>query len=286
MRNALFLALLALPWLPVGVRAQTPDELTRMIESVLDLETVDLTRQSVRFRSGLEPSLLPFEADESQMTVLKDPRATQGQGQARAAGWYRLAFVVPEKLGKIAVPKQQGYALGIESNVRGSWEIYTYVNGKRAGGNGTGGSGAPRFVQASNEPPHVWRSNAQLFTKPGDQVTVVILAMSSPFAESTEGFGLRHLRLRFAGPHSNTHQAFFGASGFSTPGTHATTGLLGARDKLAKVQGNDLQALRDNLRGPLARLDALFQAAETEDLDTFAKAMVAARDDINAALKK
>jgi hypothetical protein len=266
--------------------AQSPEDLTRQTEALLDLGTVDLTRSEVKFRSGLEPSLLPFDIDESGMTVLKNPLQVFGKGKARMAGWYRLHFVTPEKLGKIAVPRTLGYALGIESNVQGAWEIYTYVNSKRAGGDGTGGIGAPRVVQGMNEPPHVWRSNAQLFTRPGDKVTVVILAKSSPFAESTDGFALRHLRLRFAGPHSAVHQGFFGAVGFNALGSSPTSGLLGVRTRLAKAKGEELTALQNRLKEPLARLDAVFKAAETADLVTLTKAMSAARDEINAALKK
>ena len=46
-----------------------------------------------------------------------------------AVGWYRVSFVVPERLGRFA---HDGTPCGIETNFLGTWEVYTYSNGKPA----------------------------------------------------------------------------------------------------------------------------------------------------------
>jgi hypothetical protein len=92
------------------------------------------------------------------MKVLKNPYATQGKEKM---GWYRVSFVMPEKLGKIALAPG-GNLCGVESNVRGNWEIYTYINGKPAGiGKG--------LVSMSNQPPTNWVCNAGMPIKTGDR---------------------------------------------------------------------------------------------------------------------
>lgn len=271
MRYLLALLLLGGLGLPAAP-AQTPDDIARLIERVLELETMDLARQEVKFRPGLEPMLLPVDADEAGMTVLKDPTEVHGKGKVAAAGWYRVHFVAPEKIGKLARPSK-GFPVGIESNLLGGWEIFTYVNGKRAGGNGSGAIGAPQWVKAANEPPTSWRSNAQLYANPGDKVTVVILATSSPFADSVEGYGLRHLRLRLAGGHTGQRQTFYSS-------------LHGARDRLARAKPDELKALQEKLKEPLACLDTLTRAADTGEMDQMSKAMSAAAKDIYAALMR
>lgn len=65
---------------------------------------IDLAKD-VKFRAGLEPSLHALDADESTMKVLLDPYEVQGRNKPGAAGWYRVRFTVPEKLGKFAVPQ-------------------------------------------------------------------------------------------------------------------------------------------------------------------------------------
>lgn len=254
----------------------TEEDLTRLIQRLIELDSIDLSPR-VKFRQGLLPSLHSQDADESAMTALKDPFATFGADQPGAAGWYRFQFSVPEKIGKFAVPKT-GYNLGIESNVMGSWEIYTYKNGKPAGLWSKEG-----MNKATDRPATDWMSNAPQPAQPGDQFTVAILAMASPLGRgSPEGFGLRHLRLRFAWGHTGGRQPFYGS--VYAPGQG--TGLLGAREMLRAKKGDERKALQDKLRGPIARLDAVFAAAETGQLDHLTKAMLAASKEINEALKK
>jgi len=262
--------------LPAFAQGPTAENLTKLIERLVELDSIDLAPQ-VKFRAGLEPSLHAFAADESAMTVLKDPYAAHGKDQPGAAGWYRVSFVVPEKIGKFAVPKG-GYNLGIESNVLGSWEIYTYKNGQPHGLWSKEG-----MNKATDQQPTVWMSNAPQPAKAGDQFTVAILALASPLGRgSPEGFALRHLRLRFAWGHTGGRQPFYG--GVSNPGQG--TGLLGAREMLRTRQGDELQALQDKLQGPISRLDAVFAAADTGVIDNLTKAMTAASKEINEALKK
>ncbi len=275
MRFLLCLAFLGLFEMPTAV-AQGPgaDDLTKLIARLVELDSIDLT-PGVKFRAGLEPSLHELDADESKMTVLKNPYEVHGKGQPGAAGWYRLSFVVPEKIGKFTL---KGYNLGIESNVLGSWEIYTYINGKPAGLWSKDG-----MYKATDRAPTDWMSNAPMPTKAGDKITVAILGMASPLGRgSPDGFGLRHLRLRWALGHTAARQPFYGS--VYAPGQG--TGLLGAREKLRTLQGAELKALQEKLQEPLARLDAVFKAAETERLDELTKAMFVAGKEINAALKK
>jgi hypothetical protein len=261
---------------PAASQAQTADDITKLIDRLVELDSIDLTRE-VKFRPGLEPPLHAVDADESGMTVLKNPYEVFGQGKPGAAGWYRISFVVPEKLGKFAIPKN-GYNLGVESNVLGSWEIYTYINGKPAGLWSKEG-----MLSATNQRPTVWMSNAPMPTKAGDRITIAILATAFPLGRgSPEGFALRHLRLRFALGHTAARQPFYGV----VSGTGMGTGLFGVRERLATVQGDELQALREKLKEPLARLDLVFKAAESERLDELTKAMLAASKEINEALKK
>ncbi|MBI3822778.1 MAG: hypothetical protein HY289_08875 [Planctomycetes bacterium] len=253
--------------------AQTADDVTKLIDRLVQLDSIDLAKD-VKFRAGLEPSLFDLDADESKMTVLKNPYESHGEGKPGAAGWYRVSFVVPEKLGKFAIPKG-GYNLGIESNVRGSWEIYTYVNGKRAGLWSKDG-----MYAFANLHPTAWMSNAPMPTRAGDKITVAILAMASPLGRgSPEGFALNHLRLRFALGHTAARQPFYGNA-------INGDGLLGAREKLRTMQGEKLQALQEKLKRPLERLDNVFEAANTEKLDNLTKAMFTASKEINEALKK
>jgi hypothetical protein len=256
-----------------GAHAQTAEELTALIERLIQLDSIDLAKD-VKFRPGLEPSLYAFDADESGMTVLKDPYEVQGRGKPGAAGWYRIHFVVPDRIGKIPMPRN-GYTLGIESNVRGRWEIYTYLNGKTAGLWSKDG-----MYSFTDQPPTAWMSNAPMPAKPGDKITVAILASASPLGRgSPDGFALNHLRLRYALGHTAGRQPFYGS-------TVGNTGLLGARELLRTKQGDELKAIQERLRGPLSRLDAVFQAAETEKLGELTKAMSAAGKEITEALKK
>lgn len=128
-----------------------------------------------------------------------------------------------------------------------------------------------------------WMSNAPLPARPGDKITVAILAMASPLGRgSPEGYGLRHLRLRFAWGHTGGRQPFYG----SVYAVGQGTGLLGAREKLRTLKGEPLNALQQKLAGPIARLDAVFAAAETGQLDNLTKAMTVAGKEINGAMKK
>ncbi len=273
-----FLVMVLASSAPKLAAAQEPTEasLTELIGRLIQLDSIDLA-PNVKFRAGLEPSLHAFDADESAMTLLKDPYATHGRDKPGAAGWYRLSFVVPEKIGKFDVPKG-GYNLGIESNVLGSWEIYTYKNGKPHGLWSKEG-----MNKATDQLPTVWMSNAPQPARPGDQFTVAILAMASPLGRgSPDGFALRHLRLRFAWGHTGGRQPFYGS--VYAPGQG--TGLLGAREMLRTKKGKDLQALQAKLQGPISRLDAVFAAAETGVIANLTKAMTVASKEINEALKK
>ena len=55
---------------------------------------------------------------------------------------------------------------------------------------------------------------------------------------------------------------------------------------LRTKKGDDLKTLQDKLRGPIARLDAVFAAADTGQLENLTKAMIVASKEINEALKK
>lgn len=274
MRHWLWIALACLVCFRVEhAQAQTADDVTKLIDRLVQLDSIDLTKD-LKFRPGLEPSLFDLDADESKMTVLKNPYEVHGRDKPGAAGWYRTSFVVPEKLGKFAIPKG-GYNLGIESNFTGSWEIYTYVNGKRAGLWSKDG-----MYAFTNLPPTAWMSNAPMPTRAGDKITIAILAMSSPLGRgSTEGFGLNHLRLRYALGHTAARQPFYGS-------VVNGNGLLGAREKLRTLQGENLKTLQGKLQGPLSRLDAVFQSAESGVLGDLTNSMMKASKEINEALKK
>lgn len=274
MRVSLTIILLVLGLFPTGsAQAQTEEDVTKLIQGLVELDSIDLTKY-MKFRPGLEPSLYAVDADESKMTVLKNPYEVQGQGKPGAACWYRVNLVVPKKIGKFPVPENMNF--GVEFNVLGSWEAYTYLNGKPAGfGNG--------LMRATNQNPTAWLSAAPMRTQAGDKLTVAILAHSTPLGRGTpEGFGLRHLRLRFASGHTYGRGPFFG--GVTGPGVGS--GLLGARERLATAKGEDLKVLQEKLKGPLSRLDAVFKAAETEKLEELTKAMATASKEINEALKK
>jgi hypothetical protein len=276
MRLVPLLGLIALALLGPTAPAQTPDDVTKLIDRVVELDSIDIAK-GVKFRPGLEPALFDLDADESKMVVLKDPYEIHGRNTPGAAGWYRVSFVVPEKLGKFAIPKG-GYNLGIESNVLGSWELYVYNNEKRAGLWSKDG-----MYAHTNQPPTAWMSNAPMPTKAGDRITIAVLGMSSPLGRgSPEGFGLRHLRIRFALAHTGARQPFFGS--VYAPGQG--TGLFGARERLRVAKGDELLALQERLRGPLSRTENLFKAADTGQLDALTKAMAESSKEINAALKK
>ncbi|MEX2214625.1 MAG: hypothetical protein WD768_10880 [Phycisphaeraceae bacterium] len=256
--------------------AQTADEMTALIDRLVQLDSIDIARD-VKFRPGLAPSLHELDADESKMTVLSDPYVVHGKDQPGAAGWYRVSFVVPEKLGKIPFPQGKSYNCGIESNVLGAWETYTYVNGKPAGLWSQDGLKANRDQHAT-----YWMSNAPMPLKPGDKVTLAILATASPLGRgSPEGFGLRHLRLRFALAHTGARQPFYGDVYRKGQGR----GILGIREILANLEGEDLKAFQAKIKTPLANLDAVFKAAETEVLDNLTKAMAEAAKEIEPIVK-
>ncbi len=258
------------------VRAQSPDDVTKLIDKLVELDSIDLAK-NVKFRAGLEPPLHALDADESGMTVLKNPYEAFGKSKPGAVGWYRLSFVVPEKLGKFAIPKN-GYNLGIESNVMGTWEIYTYINDKPAGLWSKDG-----MLRATDQHPSVWMSNAPMPTKGGDRITVAIRAMSSPVGRgSPDGFGLRHLRLRFALGHTAARQPFYGR--VDAPGIGG--GLHGAREKLQTLKGDDLAKFQEKLKTPLSRMNLVFESAESGKLDDLTKAMMAASKELAEAHKK
>lgn len=261
---------------PQTTKLPTADDVSALIARLMPLDSIDLVPYGVKFRDGLEPSLAAFDADESGMTILKDPYQVHGQGKPGAAGWYRVSFVVPEKLGHFAIPKG-GYNLGVETNVLGSWEVYTYINGKPAGLWSRDG-----MLRQADQNASYWMSNAPMPTKAGDKITVAILAMSSPLGRgSPEGYGLRHLRLRFALAHTGARQPLYGR--VTSPGRG--TGMHGAREMLATLKGDELAALQQRLAGPIARVDALFTAAETGELGKLTEAMSKSAKEIDAALR-
>jgi hypothetical protein len=267
MRFVLLAVLLLWPGL---LSAQTPEDVERLIRRVIELDSMDITRD-VKFRAGFEPLLAAADADESSMMVLADPYEPQGKGKPGAFGWYRVRFTVPEMLGAISL-KENPSALGVESNFQGSWEAYTYVKGSPAGA----GSG---YLAAYNRSPTEWVSNAPLLAKPGDEVTLAFLVWSTPLAKGNpEGFAMRHLRLRFASRHTFARFELFGnpVSG---------TGLNGARQKLSILKDAELKALRIKLQEPLRGVDAVFSAAKSGKLDDLTQAMRTAAQGLNAALK-
>lgn len=268
-------------------QAQSEADITALISRLIELDSIDIAKD-VKYREGLEPSLHALDADESKMTVLSNPYEVFGKNKPGAAGWYRVSFTVPEKLGKFAIPGH-GYNLGVESNVLGGWEIYTYNNGKPAGAAMAPGVqrvwNQGNVLANANQPASAWMSNAPMPTKPGDKITIAILATALPLGRgSPEGYGLRHLRLRFALAHTGTRQPFYGGVR-EAGGYFAGRGLFGARELLTTFKGDQLAALQARLKEPLGRLDALFAAAETGELDNLTRAMGAAAKEIDAALK-
>lgn len=268
--------LLLLGWFTAvpTTHGQTPTDITKLIDRLVQLDSIDLAKE-VKYRPGLQPSLHAFDADESAMKVLKNPYEVQGRNEPGAAGWYRVSFVVPEKLGKFAIPAA-GYNLGVESNCLGSWEVYTYKNGKPAGS--AAATGVTGFWTQGNmlanarQPPTAWMSNAPLPCKAGDQITLAILVTPTPLGRgSPEGFALRQLRLRFALAHTFSRQPFYA----SLHNVHA---------KLSTLQEPELKAFQEKIEGPLARLDALSKAADTEQLGNLTNAMKAATKEINDVL--
>jgi hypothetical protein len=156
-----------------------------------------------------------------------------------------VSYLVPERLGRFA---HDDCPCGIESNVRGRWELYTYSNGKPAA-LGSGQFDRLGFLRRSNVDANVWVSNSPMNApKRGDKITIAILASSYPLGRGNpEGFALRHLRMRIAGGHSPNRTPFFSE-------------LLAIRDRLRTLQGDERKALQEKLKGPLARLDAVFAA--------------------------
>lgn len=55
---------------------------------------------------------------------------------------------------------------------------------------------------------------------------------------------------------------------------------------LSTLKGQELAALQERLKGPLARMNLVFEAAETGQLENLTNAMKTATQEINAALKK
>lgn len=277
MRVAFTLAVLMLGILPAGyVQAQTEGDVTKLIHRLVELDSIDLAKE-VKFQPGLEPSLYAVDVDESKMAVLKNSYEVHGKDKPGAAGWYRVSFVVPETIGQIPLSKT-GYNLGVESNVLGSWEIYTYKNGKPAGA-----AMAPtarimwskgNVLSASNLPPTDWVSNAPLPCQPGDKITIAILAMASPLGQgSADGFALRHLRLRYALSHTLARPPFFAA-------------LHGIREKLQTLKGEELAAFQAKVKDPLSRLDAVFESTKRGKLDDLSEAMKVATKELTGAMKK
>jgi hypothetical protein len=73
MRIPLIISLLALGLFTAGsVQAQTEADLTKLIERLIELDSIDLAKE-VKFRPGLEPPLYALDVDESAMKILKNP---------------------------------------------------------------------------------------------------------------------------------------------------------------------------------------------------------------------
>lgn len=277
---ALFTALLS-----ASASAQTAEDLTKLIDRLVELDSIDVA-QGVKYRAGLEPPLFAHDADESAMKVLDNPYEVFARNQPAAAGWYRVTFTVPETLGKFKVPAS-GYNLGVESNVQGAWEIYSYINDKPAGSSMA--AGVPNTFNEGNmlanarQPSTAWMSNAPLPSKPGDKITIAILAMSSPLGRgSPDGYALRYLRLRFALAHTGARQPFYGA--VQAPGYGS--GLHGMRAMLAAREGAELEKSQAKFARPLERMNLVFAAAETGQLDELTKAMRTASEEMNAAIRE
>ncbi len=271
------LVLAGLLALPAAAPAQTAEDVTKLIERLVDLDSIDLCRFEIKYRAGLEPSLAAVDADESGMTVLKNPYEPHGQGQPAAAGWYRVSFVVPARLGVFPLDDTP---CGIESNVQGFWEIYTYSNGNPAG-LGSGQGDKLGFLTRSNQPASAWVKNAPMDApKQGDKITIAILAASYPLGRgSPEGYALRHLRMRIAGGHSPNREPFFRE-------------LLSIREKLGTLQGDELTSLQEKVKGPLSRLPLVSAAASNAGqtgrhlYGPLSDAMRKAAEELAAAQKK
>lgn len=269
--------------------AQTPEEVRKLITRLDDLDSIDIAR-NVKFREGLLPPLHALDADESGMKVLDNPYQVFGRNQPGAAGWYRVTFTVPEKIGVYPLTT---YNLGVESNFLGTWEAYTYKNGKPGGTTmipGVPGTWSTLGVLGqTRQPASAWVSNAPLPCTPGTKITVAILATASPLGSgSPEGFALRRLRLRYALRHTSARQPFYGreSGSLATPGT----GLHGVVERLtllqqAKGKEVELMEFQARIKGPLKRLDLVFKASETGKLDDLTAAMQVATKEINETLK-
>ncbi len=284
MRTTLFLSLVF--FLPTTLIAQTPDDVKKLIAKLDDLDSIDIAK-NVKFREGLLPSLHELDADETEMKVLDDPYKVFGKNKAGAAGWYRVTFEVPEKIG---VYPLKSFNLGIESNCIGTWEAYTYKNGKPDGTTmipGVPGTwGKLGVIGNTRQPASAWMSNAPLGCSPGNKITVAILATSSPLGSgSPEGFGLRRLRLRYALYHTAARQPFYGkeSGSLTAPGS----GLHGVVERLtllsqAKDKEAELKEYQERIKEPLERLSLVFKASETGKLDDLSEAMKVATKEINA----
>src|ERR1043165_6770850 len=94
MRYALVIAVfLDLVWQSGDVRGQSADDITKLIQQLIELDSIDLAK-NVKFREGLQPALQAVDADESSMRVLENPYDVFGQDKAGAAGWYRVSLTI------------------------------------------------------------------------------------------------------------------------------------------------------------------------------------------------
>src|ERR1043165_1499524 len=171
-RSSFWLALAVAMCFTGTTSAQTADAVAKLIGRLVVLDSIDVCQYGVKFRAGLEPSLAAVDADESAMMLLQDPYAAQGKGKPGAVGWYRVSFRVPEKFGKFPCMGilDRPLPCGVESNVRGTWEMYCYSNGKPGGDTGRWAD-RKGFVLRSNWPAHDWVSNSPMDApKPGDQI--------------------------------------------------------------------------------------------------------------------
>ncbi len=288
MRIVFPLFILAL-FMPSVLRAQTPEDLKKLIARLDDLDSIDIAK-NVKFREGLLPSLHELDADEKGLKVLENPYEVFGKNKPGAAGWYRVTFTVPEKIGAFPL---RSFNLGVESNVLGTWEAYTYKNGKPDGTTmipGVPGTWATLGVMGhTRQPASAWVSNAPLGCSPGTKITVAILASASPLGSgSPEGFALRRLRLRYALYHTSARQPFYGreSGSLTAPGN----GLHGVVERLtllqqAKGKEAELKEFQDRIKGPLDRLELVFKATESGKLDDLSAAMRVATKGIDEAFR-
>jgi hypothetical protein len=288
MRN-IVTAIALLLLLPDVLRSQTAEEVKKLIARLDDLDSIDIAR-NVKFREGLLPPLHALDADEAGMKLLDDPYQVFGRNQPGAAGWYRVTFTVPAKIGVYPLTT---YNLGVESNCLGTWEAYTYRDGKPGGTTmipGVQGTWSTLGVLGqTRQPASAWVSNAPLPCSPGTKITVAILATASPLGSgSPDGYALRRLRLRFALRHTSARQPFFGreSGSLTTPGT----GLHGVVERLSLLQQTkgkeaELKDFQERIKGPLGRLSLVFKASETGKLDDLTAAMQVATREINDVLR-